>query len=266
MGMTYMGGMVAVGQYFTKRRPFAMGIAVAGMGIGPIISPPFLRMLEKHFGWRGAILFFSGIYLHTVFFSALLRPIKMPATQKDHTQDNVSAFNNTMSKKQTEHSKCSQTRQIFLSNRPLVIYLIETLIFSLALGIVQVHLGALALPLGYSTDQAAMLIFSMGIGSECSRVFFGILLQALTLDPIRVYVATSAFLGSFTIAYPFGANYVALVAIAVMIGFFSASYGNLPPLIIINLVGIEHFAVAYGFAGLAGSVGFVVAGPLSGMF
>jgi len=50
---TYSRTVIA---WFDRRRGLAIGIAMAGIGLGAAIVPPYVQWLILHFGWRGAYL------------------------------------------------------------------------------------------------------------------------------------------------------------------------------------------------------------------
>lgn len=51
---TPLGYTKAVAAWFDRRRGLALGIALAGVGLGGIIIPQVAQALIAHFGWRGA--------------------------------------------------------------------------------------------------------------------------------------------------------------------------------------------------------------------
>ncbi|GFO46898.1 monocarboxylate transporter family [Plakobranchus ocellatus] len=76
LGMQYFPTIAMIPLYFKKRRSFAMGIGVSGLGIGAFVYPPFLAWLEEQYNWRGAMLIISGLILNVILCGALLRPYK----------------------------------------------------------------------------------------------------------------------------------------------------------------------------------------------
>ena len=45
---------VMVSRWFTRRRGLALGLAMAGLGLGAIIVPPLVQLLIARYGWRSA--------------------------------------------------------------------------------------------------------------------------------------------------------------------------------------------------------------------
>src|SRR6202166_3371789 len=56
VGCAYVPGMGAVQRWFVRRRGFASGLAVSGIGIGTLVMPPLASFLIGTLGWRGAYL------------------------------------------------------------------------------------------------------------------------------------------------------------------------------------------------------------------
>jgi MFS family permease len=56
VGCSYVPAIGAVQRWFVKRRGFASGLAVSGIGIGTLVMPPLASMLIGQFGWRTAYL------------------------------------------------------------------------------------------------------------------------------------------------------------------------------------------------------------------
>ena len=65
--------IVMVGSYFDKRRGFANSIAVSGGSLGGLILAPLLTTLFENYGYSGAMLITSGIFLNGWVTGALFR-------------------------------------------------------------------------------------------------------------------------------------------------------------------------------------------------
>lgn len=76
MGLAFIPFVVSVGIYFDKRKSFAMGIAVCGVGVGTLVCAPMVERLLLEYGWRGTSLIIGGIILNIVLVGALLRPLR----------------------------------------------------------------------------------------------------------------------------------------------------------------------------------------------
>ena len=56
VGCAYVPAIGAVQRWFVRRRGFASGLAVSGIGVGTLAMPPLASLLIETLGWRGAYL------------------------------------------------------------------------------------------------------------------------------------------------------------------------------------------------------------------
>src|SRR5262249_43849470 len=63
VGCAYVPAIGAVQRWVVRRRGFASGLAVRGIGLGPLAMPPLASLLIASVGWRGAYLALGAIAL-----------------------------------------------------------------------------------------------------------------------------------------------------------------------------------------------------------
>lgn len=68
LGLIGPSTFIAVNSYFTSRRGQAIGLAMAGTGVGQMIMPHVVRILLDSYGFRGTILIMGGLALNGVRF------------------------------------------------------------------------------------------------------------------------------------------------------------------------------------------------------
>src|SRR6185295_15679359 len=56
VGCSYVPALGAVQRWFVRRRGFASGLAVSGIGVGTLVMPPLAAVLIRDVGWRHAYL------------------------------------------------------------------------------------------------------------------------------------------------------------------------------------------------------------------
>ena len=56
VGCSYVPAVGAVQRWFVRRRGFASGLAVSGIGVGTLLMPPLAALLIEGMGWRNAYL------------------------------------------------------------------------------------------------------------------------------------------------------------------------------------------------------------------
>ena len=61
VGCAYVPAVGAVQRWFVRRRGFASGLAVSGIGVGTLAMPPFASLLIQALGWREAYLILGGL-------------------------------------------------------------------------------------------------------------------------------------------------------------------------------------------------------------
>ena len=76
LSLCYVAAIAVVAFYFDKRLSLATGLAVCGSGIGTFIFAPVTQYLIKEYGWRGAMLILSGLFLNISVCGALMRDIQ----------------------------------------------------------------------------------------------------------------------------------------------------------------------------------------------
>jgi MFS family permease len=61
LGCAYVPAIGAVQRWFVRRRGFASGLAVSGIGVGTLVMPPLASFLIESLGWRGAYLVLGAL-------------------------------------------------------------------------------------------------------------------------------------------------------------------------------------------------------------
>src|SRR4051812_13952191 len=56
VGCAYVPAIGAVQRWFVRRRGFASGLAVGGIGVGTLVMPPLASLMIAELGWRNAYL------------------------------------------------------------------------------------------------------------------------------------------------------------------------------------------------------------------
>ncbi|XP_045162123.1 monocarboxylate transporter 4-like isoform X1 [Mercenaria mercenaria] len=89
IGMNFLPGHVITNNYFEKKRGIAGGIVCAGAGFGVFILAPIFQLILSEYGWRGAMLITSGIFMQLCVCSTLMRPLRKQTTRADDHNKNV---------------------------------------------------------------------------------------------------------------------------------------------------------------------------------
>lgn len=67
---------MSLNHFFSKKRGQAVGLSMAGTGLGLMVMPQLVRILLDEYGFRGSVLVLGALAFHAVVGSCLLQPIK----------------------------------------------------------------------------------------------------------------------------------------------------------------------------------------------
>lgn len=236
----YVPMVAMVGGWFTHHRAVAVGLAVAGIGVGTMVmSPLSARLIDVH-GWRDTyvIFAFGGT-------AVLLACIPLAARPPGHGSPQPSRFGDAL------HS--AVFRRIHLSAFAL----------GLALFVPFVFVGQYAKERGIGSVRSAVLVGVLGGASVLSRVGFGSLVRAF--GAFRLYRTCFVIHAvSFVIWLVAGSSYAVLVLFVLVLGVGYGGFVALGPIVISDRMGVAGLGsilgVLYTGPGLGGLLGPPVAG------
>ncbi|XP_050348008.1 monocarboxylate transporter 12-B-like isoform X2 [Nymphalis io] len=76
LGFIQNASFVAINSYFKVRKSLAVGLAMAGTGVGQTLMPHVVRYLLEHFGFKGACLMLASLSLHGICGTMLIQPVE----------------------------------------------------------------------------------------------------------------------------------------------------------------------------------------------
>lgn len=76
MGLISPATFIAVHSYFSTKRGQAVGLAMAGTGIGQMVMPHVVRVLLEWYGFRASVLIVGGLALNGLVGCALFQPVE----------------------------------------------------------------------------------------------------------------------------------------------------------------------------------------------
>jgi MFS family permease len=246
VGASYVPVLGAVQRWFVRRRGFASGLAVSGIGVGTLAMPPLAAYLITTLGWRHAYLAL-GIVAVVLGVGMALLIANDPrdhglAPDGDAPQPSIAA---------NAHTGFT-LREAVRSRRFAGLYA-ACLVCSFGLFVPFVHLVPYALDHGVRAPSAVLLLGAIGVGSTAGRFFLGGLADRMGRAPAMVlmvvgmalsqlvWAASSGFWGLAVFAFFYGAFYggfVALLPALVMDFFGGRSIGA--------ILGVLYTSVAFG--------------------
>lgn len=246
VGASYVPVLGAVQRWFVRRRGFASGLAVSGIGVGTLAMPPLASLLIEALGWRHAYLALGVL--------AVVLGAGMALLIEDDPRHRGLGPDGDPPQPQAPSGVPPgfPVRDAIRSRRFAGLYA-ACLISSFGLFVPFVHLVPYALDHGLPAGSAVLLLGAIGIGSTAGRFFLGGLADRLGRQlalplmsagmalSLVVWAVSSGFWGLAAFAFAYGVFYggfVALLPALVMDYFGGRSIGA--------ILGVLYTSVAFG--------------------
>jgi len=236
VGCAYVPAMGAVQRWFVRRRGFASGLAVSGIGVGTLVMPPIASWLIAGLGWRQAYLVLAAVAAVLGIGAALLLRDDPHSMGLDPDGDEASA------------APAGPGQGVGIAQAaksPAFGYLyMSSLLTAVGVFIPFVHLVPFAMDQGVSAHAAVWLLATIGIGSTVGRFALGGL--ADSLGRVRSLVTMVVAMGLSLILWAMVSSFPALLMFAAV---FGAAYGGwvaLLPALVADLFGRKHVSAIIG--------------------
>ena len=246
IGCSYVPAVGAVQRWFVRRRGFASGLAVSGIGVGTLVVPPLASFLIDSLGWRETYLVLGAFAIIVGAGMALL--IEDSPRARGVGPDGDPLQFDTEPK---GAARVSVTRTI-RSPRFVGLYA-ACFICSFGLFVPFVHLVPYALDRGISPSSAVLLLGAIGVGSTAGRFLLGGIADRLgrPLSFLTMFVG----MGLSFVVWLLSASLWPLAGFALAYGVFYGGFVALAPAVVIDyfggrnasgLIGILYTSVALG--------------------
>lgn len=237
----YVPMVATVGLWFERRRTAAIGVAVAGIGVGTLVAAPVTEALIDRYGWRDTYVVLAAAT------AVLLSVATVGARRPDGDGGPV---------------QMRPLREVITGSRGFLILYVSSLILVLALFVPFVFMGDYMDSEGID-GSVGLVLAAIGSSSVVGRLGFGAL--ASRLPPIRLYQGSFLAVAlSFLIWLAAGTTYAILVLFAVV---FGAAYGGfiaLAPAVAADIFGPVGLGGVLGAIYTAAGVGGLIGPPLAG--
>ena len=246
VGCSYVPALGAVQRWFVRRRGFATGLAVSGIGVGTLVMTPLAEFLIATLGWRMAYLVLGGFAIVVGVGMALL--IENDPRDRGAGPDG----DPILSSARFRRSQGLSVKDAIKSGRFVGLYA-ACLMCSFGLFVPFVHLVPYAAGHGIAQSSAVLLLGMIGVGSTAGRFVLGgvadrigrqfsllIMFVGMALALV-VWEFSTAFLGLAIFAFVYGTFYGGFVAIlpALVMDYFGGRS-------ISGVIGILYTSVAFG--------------------
>ena len=230
-GQGPLGYAKSVASWFDEKRGFALGLTMAGIGIGAALMPQYTQFLIGTFGWRAAYLGLGALIVIVALPSVFLfirDPQAAPAAFKSTDRPSLQSIPGQ------EVSEALNDFRFWLLATVL-------LIVSVVTNGVVVHTVPILTDNGYAPNRAAALMMAVGLSTMAGRLLSGYLVD----NVFAPYVAAFFFLlPSLGLYFLGSANYPILGIIS--IGLASGTEVDMIAFLTSRYFGLRRFGQLYG--------------------
>lgn len=236
----YVPMVAVIGGWFDRRRSAALGIGVAGIGLGTVIAAPVAASLIDVHGWRRTYVIFAVVATTLMLVAAALAE-RPPRAVAGDPRTGIGARMRTPA---------------FASLYGSAVLL------SLALFQVFVYLPGFAEEVGAGEVPAAALVAVVGAASIAGRLGLGVV--ADRVGRIRTYQACFLVMGSSYGIWAAAPSYPWLVLFAVVMGGAYGGFIALNPAVVAEVFGVAGLGSVMGVLYTGPGLGALVGPPLAG--
>lgn len=246
VGLSYVPVLGTVQRWFVRRRGFASGIAVSGIGVGTLVMPPLASLLIESIGWRGAYLALGG-FAATVGAGMALLISNDPSVRALAPDGDPSPMIGTPG------PPAGYSVGEALRTRRFIGLYAGCLLGSLGAFVPFVHLVPYAMDQGVAKSLAVLLLGLIGFGSTAGRFLLGGLADRLGR---RVsLLATFAGMAVTMAIWAMSSGFWPLAAFALLYGVCYGGWVALLPAVVVDdfggrhvsgIIGVLYSSVAFG--------------------
>jgi MFS transporter, OFA family, oxalate/formate antiporter len=246
VGCSYVPVVGAVQRWFVKRRGFASGIAVSGIGVGTLVMPPLASLLIELLGWRAAYLALGAL-------AVVLGGAMSILIVNDPRDRGLSPDGDPPQGDAVISGPVGASVRDAMATRQFVSLYAACLICSLGAFVPFVHLVPYALDDGVEQSSAVLLLGVIGVGSTAGRFFLGRLADRLGRQPSLVAMFVGMALAMAIWGLSAGLWTLAIFAFAY--GVFYGGWVAVLPAVVMDhfggrnvsgIIGVLYTSVAFG--------------------
>jgi MFS family permease len=256
IGVAYVPVLGAVQRWFVRRRGFASGLAVSGIGVGTLVMPPLASFLIEAFGWRHAYLILGVMAAAIGGGMALL-------IENDPRDRGVGPDGDEPQSASTSaEPEGASVREAIVSRRFVGLYA-ACLICAFGVFVPFVHLVPYALDYGVPKSVAVLLLGVIGVGSTMGRFFLGGLADRIGRGPSLLLMFVGMALA--LVIWVVSTGIWSLAAFAFVFGVFYGGWVAVLPALVMDYFGGRNVSGVIGFLYTSVALGTLI-GPSAAGF
>lgn len=232
VGFAYVPSVGPVQRWFVRRRGFASGMAVAGIGVGTFVMPRVATWLINISDWRTAYLVMGIV---TIIVGLMATMLIEASPDKRGLRPDGDAAPPPPPPGTAQKEERHYTIREAIRTQPFLILYFSSFILSIPLFVPFVHLVPYAQDLNYETADAVWLVGLIGLGSIAGRFIMGSF--ADRLGRRQSLVAMYLGLALMFVLWLFSDAYWQLAIFAFIFGSCYGGYVALIPAVTIDYLG-----------------------------
>jgi len=234
----------AIAGAFDRRRGLALGIGMAGVGVGSALIPRITQALQDSYGWRGSFVGL-GALIFAVAFPAVALFLREPTGR--------------LSIPVATHNGTGERAAVGLSAHEVVrtgsFWLLIAIFFfvPMACNGTVVHLVSMLTDRGIAADIAVKIFGGVGLSIFVGRLFCGALLDSFFAPYVAMFFIALPALGALLLSLNMSDS--AQVAGAVLVGVGMGAEIDLIAYLQSRYFGMRAFGQVYGYLFMSFCVG-----------
>jgi MFS transporter, OFA family, oxalate/formate antiporter len=272
VGCAYVPAVGAVQRWFTRRRGFASGIAVSGIGVGTLAMPPLASWLIGAVGWRDAYLVLGLLAVlvgagMSCFLVSNPRdrgtgPEGDPLESPPNPGGSAAARSSALAGTSTEASTGASVAEAIRTRQFVGLYA-ACLLSAFGVFVPFVHLVPYAIDHRIGQSSAVLLLGTIGVGSTAGRFFLGGLADRMgrQLFLVVMYVGMAVSLAIWIAATEFWG----LAVFALLFGLFYGGWVAILPAVVMDRFGGRNVSAIIGILYTSVAIGTLI-GPSAAGF
>jgi OFA family oxalate/formate antiporter-like MFS transporter len=255
VGFSYVPALGAVQRWFVRRRGFASGLAVSGIGVGTLVMPPLAASLIEALGWRGAYLVLGGL-------AAIVGAGMAVMIESDPRARGLGPDGDPLRAGVRSVPMGATLSEAIKSPRFIGLY-VACLLCSFGVFVPFAHLAPYAMDHGVPKSSAVLLVGVIGIGSTAGRFFLGGLADRVgrRLSLLAMFVGMALAMVIWAISREFWP----LAAFAFAYGVFYGGWVALLPALVMDYFGGRNISGIIGILYTSVAIGTLI-GPSAAGF
>lgn len=246
VGCAYVPAVGAVQRWFVRRRGFASGLAVSGIGVGTLVMPPLATWLIALTGWREAYLILGAAAAIAGGGASLLIEDDPGKRGVGPDGDALESLSGSAARGGVPVNEAIRTPRF------LGLYA-ACLVSAFGVFVPFVHLVPYAIDRQVPMAAAVMLLGAIGVGSTAGRFFLGGVADRVGRDAflVAMYVGMAASLAVWAAA----GGFWSLAIFALAFGIFYGGWVAVLPAVVSDhfggrnvsgIIGVLYTSVAIG--------------------